>query len=71
MEYAEKLPEKLRGVFAFVIWDRKNKKMFGARDRFGVKPFYYAHMNGTFFFGSEIKSFLPHSDFDKELNEKP
>ena len=70
IEYAEKLPEKLRGVFAFVIWDRKNKKTFGARDRFGVKPFYYAHMNGTFFFGSEIKSFLPHPDFVKELNEK-
>ncbi|QUW23313.1 asparagine synthase (glutamine-hydrolyzing) [Sporosarcina sp. Marseille-Q4063] len=70
IEYAEKLPEKLRGVFAFVIWDRKNKKTFGARDRFGVKPFYYAHMNDIFFFGSEIKSFLPHPDFVKELNEK-
>ncbi|WP_172373036.1 asparagine synthase (glutamine-hydrolyzing) [Sporosarcina jiandibaonis] len=70
IEYAEKLPEKLRGVFAFVIWDRKNKKTFGARDRFGVKPFYYAHMNDTFFFGSEIKSFLPHPDFVKELNQK-
>lgn len=70
IEYAEKLPEKLRGVFAFVIWDRKNKKAFGARDRFGVKPFYYAHMNGTLFFGSEIKSFLSHPDFVKEFNEK-
>ncbi|WP_210471220.1 asparagine synthase (glutamine-hydrolyzing) [Sporosarcina sp. 6E9] len=68
--YAEKLPEKLRGVFAFVIWDRKNKKSFGARDRFGVKPFYYAYMNDTFFIGSEIKSFLPHPNFVKELNKK-
>jgi asparagine synthase (glutamine-hydrolysing) len=70
IEYAEKLPEKLRGVFAFVIWDRKNKRTFGARDRFGVKPFYYAYMNDTFFIGSEIKSFLPHPDFVKELNKK-
>ena len=69
-EYRERLPGKLRGMFAFVIWDRKNKKLFGARDRFGVKPFYYAHMNDTFFFGSEIKSFLPHPHFNKELNEK-
>jgi asparagine synthase (glutamine-hydrolysing) len=70
IEYAEKLPEKLRGVFAFVIWNRKNKKMFAARDRFGVKPFYYAYMNDTFFIGSEIKSFLPHPGFVKELNKK-
>ncbi len=69
-EYAEKLLEKIRGVFAFVIWDRKSKKLFAARDKFGVKPFYYAHMNDVFFFGSEIKSFLPHPSFKKEFNEQ-
>ncbi|WP_017380438.1 asparagine synthase (glutamine-hydrolyzing) [Paenisporosarcina sp. TG-14] len=69
-EFGEKLVEKLRGMFAFVIWDRKNEKMFAARDMFGIKPFYYAQMNGTLLFGSEIKSFLPHPHFDKELNEK-
>lgn len=68
-EYGESLTGKLRGMFAFVIWDRKRKKLFGARDMFGIKPFYYAHMNGTLFFGSEIKSFLPHIHFNKELNE--
>lgn len=68
-EYGESLTGKIRGMFAFVIWDRKNKKLFGARDMFGIKPFYYAHMNGTLFFGSEIKSFLPHIHFNKELNE--
>lgn len=68
-EYGESLTGKLRGMFAFVIWDRKGKKLFGARDMFGIKPFYYAHMNGTLFFGSEIKSFLPHIHFNKELNE--
>ena len=69
-EFGEKLVEKLRGMFAFVIWDRKNKKMFAARDMFGIKPFYYAQMNGTLLFGSEIKSFLPHPHFNNELNEK-
>lgn len=68
--YGKKITEKLRGKFAFIIWDRQNKKLFGARDQFGVKPFYYAHMNSTFLFGSEIKSLLPHPSFQKELNEK-
>ncbi|MFC5591663.1 asparagine synthase (glutamine-hydrolyzing) [Sporosarcina soli] len=68
-EYGESLTGKLRGMFAFVIWDRKNNKLFGARDMFGIKPFYYAYMNGTLFFGSEIKSFLPHLHFNQELNE--
>ena len=59
---------KLRGMFSFVIWDDKNKRLFGARDFFGIKPMYYAEMNGTFLFGSEIKAFLPHPHFQKELN---
>ena len=67
-EYGEKLLDKLRGMFAFVIWDKEKKELFGARDFFGIKPFYYALMNGTFMFGSEIKSFLPHPAFVKELN---
>lgn len=67
-EYGEKLLNKLRGMFAFVIWDKEKKTIFGARDFFGIKPLYYAQMNGTFMFGSEIKSFLCHPDFKKELN---
>lgn len=69
-EYGEGLTSILRGMFAFVIWDRNKKRMFAARDMFGIKPFYYAKMNGTLLFGSEIKSFLPHPHFNKELNEK-
>lgn len=69
-EYGTKLVTKLRGMFAFVIWDRNKKRAFAARDMFGIKPFYYAHMNGTLMFGSEIKTFLPHPHFDKVLNEK-
>ncbi|MDE5859450.1 MAG: asparagine synthase (glutamine-hydrolyzing), partial [Oscillospiraceae bacterium] len=68
-EYGENLLNKLRGMFAFVIWDTVKKELFGARDFFGIKPLYYAKMNGTFMFGSEIKAFLVHPDFKKELNE--
>lgn len=69
-EYGEKIVNKLRGMFAFVIWDIEKKELFGARDPFGIKPFYYANMNDTFMFGSEIKSFLDHPSFIKELNKE-
>ncbi|MBR6530232.1 MAG: asparagine synthase (glutamine-hydrolyzing) [Clostridia bacterium] len=68
-EYGEELPARLRGMFAFVIWDTKNKKLFGARDIFGIKPFYYYKNGSSFFWGSEIKSFLAHPDFCKEFDE--
>lgn len=69
-EYGAFLLQKLRGMFAFTIWDKKQKKLFGARDFFGIKPYYYAQMGETFFFGSEIKGFTPHPDFCMELNEE-
>lgn len=67
-EYGEKLLNMLRGMFSFLIWDKNRNELFGARDFFGIKPMYYAHMGETFMFGSEIKSFLAHPDFKKELN---
>ncbi len=67
-EYGEKMLNMLRGMFSFVIWDKNKKELFGARDFFGIKPMYYAEMDGTFMFGSEIKSFLSHPAFEKELN---
>lgn len=69
-EYGENILDKLRGMFAFVIYDTNTKEMFAARDFYGIKPFYYAQMGDTFMFGSEIKSFLIHPDFKKELNRK-
>ena len=69
-EYGAELLCKLRGMFAFVIWDKETKTLFGARDYFGIKPFYYAQMQNTFLFGSEIKSFVEHPHFKKELNER-
>lgn len=69
-EYGEEILKKLRGMFAFVIWDKENKQLFGARDIFGIKPFFY-YMNGkTFMFASEIKAFLSNPKFIKELNRE-
>lgn len=68
-EWGKNLLQKIRGMFAFAIWDNQKQELFGARDHFGIKPYYYAEMNGTFMFGSEIKSFLEHPDFDKKLNK--
>ena len=69
-EYGEKILDKLRGMFAFVIYDKNTKELFAARDFYGIKPLYYAKMGNTFIFGSEIKSFLIHPHFKKELNYK-
>lgn len=69
-EYKEKILDKLRGMFAFVIWDKKSKTLFGARDHFGQKPFYYCKMQGTFMYASEIKSLLKHPDFLKKVNKE-
>ncbi len=69
-EYGVELLQKLRGMFAFVIWDTEKKELFGARDHFGIKPFYYYHSDSVFMYGSEIKSFLQHPSFVKELNKE-
>jgi asparagine synthase (glutamine-hydrolysing) len=70
-EYGVDLLQKLRGMFAFSIWDAKNETMFLARDFFGIKPLYYTQntVDGSFIFGSEIKSFLKNPSFKKELNK--
>ncbi|MBD5102896.1 MAG: asparagine synthase (glutamine-hydrolyzing) [Subdoligranulum sp.] len=70
-EYGTKLVDRLRGMFAFVIWDKKNRRLFGARDIFGIKPFYYYPIpdGSGLLFGSEIKAFLEHPKFEKAVNE--
>lgn len=70
-EWKEGILDKVRGMFAFAIWDEQEQSLFLARDMFGIKPLYYgkASNDGTFFFGSEIKSFLPHPSFVKEVNK--
>ncbi|QQP70490.1 asparagine synthase (glutamine-hydrolyzing) [Carnobacterium sp. CS13] len=56
--YKEEVTSKLRGMFAFVIWDKHEKTLFGARDQFGIKPFYYAVENNCLYIASEKKSIL-------------
>ncbi len=67
-EYGDEIVKKLRGMFSFVIWDIKKQEMFAARDHFGIKPFYYYMGEDVILMGSEIKSFLEHPKFVKELN---
>lgn len=69
-EWGEELVQKLRGMFAFVIYNKVDGSLYGARDMFGIKPFYYTFIGDDFLFGSEIKSFLLHPYFNKELNEE-
>lgn len=70
-EWGEGLVERLRGMYGFVVHDMRSGKLFGARDIFGIKPFYYYQSDeGDLLFGSEIKSFLEHPHFKKAVNKK-
>lgn len=69
-EWGDRLPERLRGMFAFAIWDEKNGQLYAARDPFGIKPFYYALTDSSFVFASEIKGILPHPSYKKKLNQE-
>ena len=65
------LASHLRGMYAFVIYDKNNNTIYGARDIFGIKPYYYYRTeDGDYIFGSEIKAFLEHPKFVKKLNKR-
>lgn len=66
-EYGTDCVRHLRGMFAFVIWDRRRQEFFAARDYFGIKPFYYYQDNEKFLFGSEIKSILSVEGVPREV----
>lgn len=68
-QWGHKLTSKLRGMYAFAIWNSNNKELYMARDEWGIKPLYYYHNKNTFMFASEIKAFLDHPDFKKEFND--
>lgn len=55
-EFSERCVDHLRGMFAFAVWDTKNKRLFAARDRLGIKPFFYSSVNEKFIFASELKA---------------
>jgi len=68
-KYREKLTTYLRGMFAFVIWDKQEQRLFAARDQFGIKPFYYAISGHDFYYASESKAIfkiLKDKTFDKD-----
>ena len=67
-EWGKECLDRFNGMFAFAIYDLKTKEIFAARDRFGIKPFYYYQDNEKFLFASEIKSILPLIG-DKEPND--
>ena len=69
-EWGKEMLDRLRGMFTFALWDSQAKTLLLARDHFGIKPLYYYQNpeTGTLMFGSEIKSFLAHPEFQKELN---
>lgn len=65
--WGESCVERFNGMFAFAIWDRPQQRLFLARDRFGVKPLYYAAIGDSFVFGSEIKGMLPHPALSRRV----
>ncbi|MGO4275800.1 asparagine synthetase B, partial [Paenibacillus sp. TAF58] len=67
-EYGEDCVNRFNGMFSFVIWDSNKKQIFAARDRFGVKPFYYVLQNNEFIFASEIKALLAHNPSLRDVN---
>ena len=70
IRWKDKLLNKLNGMFAFAIWDKRNKSLFIARDRYGIKPVYFAKINNTFLFSSEVKSFFRHPEFNIRIEKQ-
>jgi len=68
--FGEKILQKIRGMFSFVIWDVTNQELFAARDRFGEKPFYYFQNKDTFGFASNLSGIVPLCDFDLVINKQ-
>lgn len=69
-ELGERLVERLRGMFAFAIWDERQQQLLLGRDHVGQKPLYYSHHAGRFLFASEIKAILAFGDIDRTLDDE-
>ena len=68
IEWGKACLDKFNGMFAFAVYDKVKQELFCARDRYGIKPFYYALINSTFIFGSEQKAIYEHPLFKHELD---
>ena len=69
-QYGRDCVKHLRGMFAFVIWDRRKRVLFAARDRLGIKPFYYRCDGKSFLFGSEIKTILAYPGVKRRVQSQ-
>jgi asparagine synthase (glutamine-hydrolysing) len=68
-EWGEGLLGRLRGMFAFAIWDPRTRRLFAARDRLGIKPFYYRSDSETFLFASELRALTASREFPREVDD--
>ena len=69
-EWDEEMLPRLRGMFAFAIYNKSTHALFMARDYFGIKPLHYTMIGSDFCYASEIKSILEHPNFEKRFNER-
>jgi asparagine synthase (glutamine-hydrolysing) len=69
-DFKDDCVHKLRGMFALCVWDKKEEKLFLARDRLGIKPLYYINQGDKFIFASEIKGLLEDKDISREIDLK-
>ncbi|MGA2813044.1 MAG: asparagine synthase (glutamine-hydrolyzing) [Candidatus Acidiferrum sp.] len=69
-EWGEECLQRFNGMWSFALWDRRRQRLFCSRDRFGIKPFYYAVQGSSFFFGSEIKQVLLGSALPRTANPR-
>jgi asparagine synthase (glutamine-hydrolysing) len=69
-EYGDTFPEHLNGIFAFALWDARQRKLLVGRDQFGIKPLHYTVVNGQLVFGSEVKAILAYPGVNRALNRQ-
>ncbi len=69
-EWGTECLQRFNGMWAFALWDENREELFCARDRFGIKPFYYTEVNGSFLFASEIKALIAHPDVGKRPDDE-
>ena len=69
-EWGRSALERLNGMFAFALWDTQDKRLTLARDRYGIKPLYYARIGNSLLFGSEVKAILAHGDYRAILDRE-
>jgi asparagine synthase (glutamine-hydrolysing) len=69
-QWGEKALNRFNGMFALALWDKREKELFLARDRYGIKPLYYAQVGNKFIFGSEVKAILAIPEFQAEMDRE-